>query len=52
MAQDLSPGGAMGNAAHANSDKGERLADYSVTAFIEFLQDVQAFDLSRLVDVG
>lgn len=50
MAQDLSATGAMGDATKATVEKGERLADYSVTAFIEFLQDVEAFDLSRLVD--
>jgi creatinine amidohydrolase len=48
MAQDLHELGAMGNAAHASPEKGEAAADYGVTAFIELLQDVEAFDLARL----
>jgi len=48
MAQDLSASGAMGNAANASAEKGEASADYGVTAFIELLQDVEAFDLARL----
>ena len=48
MAQDLSASGAMGNAAAASAEKGEASADYSATAFIELLQDVEAFDLARL----
>ena len=50
MAQDLNETGAMGNAGKASADKGEQLADYVATAFIEFLQDVDAFDLTRLID--
>jgi creatinine amidohydrolase/Fe(II)-dependent formamide hydrolase-like protein len=30
--------------------KGEAAADYGVTAFLELLQDVEAFDLDRLVE--
>lgn len=48
MAQDLSPSGAMGNAAAALAHKGEAYADYGATAFIELLQDIDGFDLSRL----
>ncbi|HEY5225737.1 MAG TPA: creatininase family protein [Methylovirgula sp.] len=48
MTQDLSERGAMGNAAAASAEKGEASADYGVTAFIELLQDVEAFDLARL----
>jgi creatinine amidohydrolase len=48
MTQDLSETGAMGNAAAASAAKGEASADYGVTAFIELLQDVEAFDLARL----
>jgi creatinine amidohydrolase len=48
MSQDLSVSGAMGNAAKATAEKGEASADYGVTAFIELLQDVEAFDLARL----
>lgn len=48
MAQDLSDSGAMGDAAVATALKGEALADYGATAFIELLRDVEAFDLARL----
>jgi len=48
MAQDLSASGAMGDAAAASAEKGEASADYGVTAFIELLQDIEAFDLARL----
>lgn len=48
MAQDLHEAGAMGDATRASADKGEAAADYGATAFIELLQDVEAFDLSRL----
>jgi creatinine amidohydrolase len=50
MAQDLSSSGAIGNAAAATAEKGEAAADYGATAFIELLQDVEAFDLARLDD--
>jgi creatinine amidohydrolase len=48
MAQDLSASGATGNATAASAEKGEASADYGATAFIELLQDVEAFDLARL----
>jgi creatinine amidohydrolase len=48
MSQDLSASGAMGNAAAANARKGEACADYGATAFIELLQDIDGFDLTRL----
>ncbi|WP_395667097.1 creatininase family protein [Methylocella sp.] len=48
MSQDLSPSGAMGDAAAASARKGEACADYGATAFVEFLQDVEGFDLARL----
>lgn len=47
-AQDVSPSGAMGDAASATVDKGEASADYGATAFVELLHDVDAFELSRL----
>ena len=50
MSQDLSPAGAMGNAALATLEKGEASADYGATAFLELLQDIEAFDLARLAD--
>ena len=48
MAQDLSVSGAMGDAAAATARKGEACADYGATAFIELLQDIDGFDLTRL----
>ncbi|WP_363346529.1 creatininase family protein [Methylocystis echinoides] len=48
MTQDLSPAGAMGDASRATAEKGEAIADYWATAFIELLRDVEAFDLARL----
>jgi creatinine amidohydrolase len=48
MTQDLSPTGAVGNAAAATREKGETCADYGATAFIELLQDIDDFDLSKL----
>jgi creatinine amidohydrolase len=48
MSQDLSALGAMGNAAAAQARKGEACADYGATAFIELLQDIDGFDLTRL----
>ena len=50
MSQDLHDSGAMGDATLASAGKGEAAADYGVTAFIELLRDVEAFDLARLVD--
>ena len=48
MAQDLSASGAIGNAARATARKGEACADYGATAFIELLQDIDGFELTRL----
>jgi len=48
MSQDLSDSGAMGNAAAGNARKGEACADHGATAFIELLQDIDGFDLTRL----
>lgn len=44
MSEDLNPAGAMGNAAAATKEKGERSADYGADAFIQLLRDVQAFE--------
>lgn len=49
MSQDLHESGAIGDATQASADKGAAAADYGATAFIELLQDVEEFDLSRLV---
>jgi creatinine amidohydrolase len=48
MANDLNEYGAMGNASIATAEKGEACADYGATAFIELLEEVASFDLSRL----
>lgn len=48
MAQDLLDAGVAGDAAAATAEKGEACADYGATAFIEFLRDVEAFDLDAL----
>jgi creatinine amidohydrolase len=48
MSNDLNEYGAMGNASIATAEKGEACADYGATAFIELLEDVASFDLSRL----
>ncbi len=50
MSQDLSATGAMGDATAASAEKGDAIADYGATAFIELLQDVAGFDLKRLAD--
>ncbi|WP_131118415.1 creatininase family protein [Lichenihabitans psoromatis] len=48
MAQDVSPAGAMGNAAAGSPEKGEASAAFGAAAFVELLRDVQRFDLARL----
>jgi creatinine amidohydrolase len=52
MAQDICVAGAAGDAAAATAEKGEACADYGATAFVELLQDVEAFDLAALVERG
>jgi len=48
MAQDLGAAGAMGDARAASAKKGEAVAAFWAQAFAELLDDVAAFDLSRL----
>jgi len=48
MANDINPLGAVGDAANATAEKGEACAEAGVSAFIELLRDVAAFDLARL----
>src|SRR5262249_3317059 len=50
MTQDLHPTGAVGDATHATAQKGERALDHGAKAFVELLQDVDRFDLRRLLD--
>ncbi|WP_420334205.1 creatininase family protein [Roseibium sp.] len=47
-AQDLNPLGALGNARAATAEKGRLALDHAAKGFVELLQDVDAFDLSRL----
>jgi creatinine amidohydrolase len=49
MSSDLNPLGAVGDAANANAERGDALADSGAEKFIDLLRDVLAFDLSRLV---
>ncbi|MBS8262637.1 creatininase family protein [Roseibium polysiphoniae] len=47
-AQDLSPKGALGNAANAAAEKGKKSLDHAARGFVDLLKDIHAFDLSRL----
>ncbi|MCO5132346.1 MAG: creatininase family protein [Xanthobacteraceae bacterium] len=44
QAQDLHPGGAIGNAAAASADKGRQVLDHGARAFCALLADVDRFD--------
>ena len=48
MSQDLNPAGAIGDATLATAVKGEAALAHGARAFIELLDDVARFDLSRL----
>jgi creatinine amidohydrolase len=48
MAQDLNPGGAVGNAANATAEKGRQVVDHQAAAFVALCRDVHGFDLARL----
>ncbi len=48
MSSDLNPLGAVGNAANANAERGETLADSGAEKFMDLLKDVLAFDLARI----
>jgi creatinine amidohydrolase len=50
MTQDLHPTGAVGDATLATAQKGEEALAHGARAFVELLQDVDRFDLKRLVD--
>ncbi|SDT35800.1 creatinine amidohydrolase [Bradyrhizobium canariense] len=50
QAQDLHPGGAVGDATLASAEKGERLLDHGATAFCELLADIDKFDPEILSD--
>ncbi|MCB8837070.1 creatininase family protein [Aurantimonas sp. VKM B-3413] len=48
MADDLNPAGVVGDATLATPETGRAIADHQAAAFIEYLDDLLAFDLSRL----
>jgi creatinine amidohydrolase len=48
QAQDLHPGGAIGDATMASAENGEKLLDHGAAAFCELLADVDAFDMKAL----
>lgn len=48
MAEDLNPAGVVGNATLASAEIGRAIAAYQARAFVDYLDDVLAFDLSRL----
>ncbi|MCX5514195.1 creatininase family protein [Kaistia algarum] len=47
-AQDLNPAGAVGNAARATAERGRLIVDHQARLFVELLEEVARFDLSRL----
>jgi creatinine amidohydrolase len=50
QAQDLHPGGAVGDATQASAEKGQRLLDHGAAAFCELLADIDKFDPETLSD--
>jgi len=48
MTQDLHPSGAVGDPTTASADKGRAAIDHGARGFIEFLSEVDRFDLARL----
>jgi creatinine amidohydrolase len=50
QAQDLHPGGAVGDATLASAEKGEILLDHGARAFCELLADVDKFDPETFSD--
>ena len=48
QAQDLNPGGAVGDATSASAEKGEALLDHGARAFCELLDEVDKFDVNTL----
>lgn len=50
MTQDLHPSGAVGDPTLASADKGRAALEHGARGFIELLQDIHRFDLTRLRD--
>lgn len=48
QAQDLHPGGAVGNAALASAEKGDQLIENGARAFCELLGEIDKFDVNSL----
>lgn len=48
MMRDLSPEGAVGNAAAASAEAGRKILDHAVAGLMELLDDVHRFDLALL----
>ena len=48
QAEDLHPGGAIGDATQATADKGEQLLAHGAHAFCELLEDMHRFDMAAL----
>ena len=51
-AQDLNPSGAVGDPRRSTAEKGRAAIDHAVTGFIELLDEVHRFDLTRLAEIG
>jgi creatinine amidohydrolase len=49
QAQDLHPGGAIGDATQATAEKGELLIEHGARAFCELLADIDKFDVKQLM---
>jgi creatinine amidohydrolase len=47
MGTDLNPKGVVGHAKKATSDQGERLIAHAAAGFVELLEDVRDFDVTR-----
>jgi creatinine amidohydrolase len=50
QAQDLNPGGAVGDATSASAAKGDALLAHGARAFCELLEDIDKFDVATLGD--
>jgi creatinine amidohydrolase len=48
QAQDLHPGGAVGDATKASAENGEKLLDQGARAFCELLAEIDNFDVKKL----
>lgn len=51
-AADLNPQGAVGNAASARAETGNRILDFQAAGFLTLLREIHDFDLTRLQDAA